>query len=83
MNKSSLLRAKFHRLRLFCRRILNRKLYLLSAKWIDLQISKEGDNFVLRFIIQVKTTTFLLDLVVFFRLTLVWEVIYLKLSLLP
>lgn len=77
MNKSFLSIAKFHRLRLFCRRILNKKIVSL------LQISKERDYFVLRFLIQMKTTTFLLGLVVCFRLTIVWEVIYLKLSLLP
>ena len=77
MNKSFLSIAKFHRLRLFCRRILNKEIVSL------LQISKERDYFVLRFLIQIKTTTFLLGLVVFFRLTVVWEVIYLKLSLLP
>lgn len=77
MNKSFLSIAKFHRLRLFCRRVLNKEIVSL------VQISKERDYFVLRFLIQMKTTTFLLGLVVCFRLTIVWEVIYLKLSLLP
>lgn len=82
MNKSSLLIAKFHRLRLFCRRILNKEIVSLVSK-VDRFANFKGRRQFCLTVYNINENHHISFGLVFFRLTLVWEVVYLKLSLLP